>query len=170
MRGIVALVLVVLGSATLVPSFVPQLVARIDEPAARAPDTRDPGPSGGGWNRISVPMGPNGHFHLEAMVDGTPVRFLVDSGASAIVLSPEDARRIGLEPGRLRYSLHFRTANGTVRAAPVTLRELRIGQFALSYVEAVVNEAPMPVSLLGTPLLARLSSWTVEGGRLHLYW
>lgn len=48
MRGIVALVLAVLGSATLVPSFVPQLVARIDEPEARAPDTRDPGPSGGG--------------------------------------------------------------------------------------------------------------------------
>ena len=82
----------------------------------------------------------------------------------------DDARRIGLLPGRLRFTRRVATANGIVRAAPVTLRELRIGQLALWGLEAFVIEAPMPVSLLGTSFLARLASWSVEGGRLHLYW
>ena len=87
-----------------------------------------------------------------------------------MVLSPEDARRIGLTPDRLRFTERYRTANGTVRAAPVELREIRIGQLAQRYVPASVNEAPIGISLLGMSFLGRLESWAVEGGRLALYW
>jgi aspartyl protease family protein len=164
MRGIAVLVLVVLGGASIWPSLAPRLVARLADPPAAAP------PSPTGWNRITVPVGPGGHFYLEARVDGEPIRFVVDTGASAVVLDPEDARRIGLGPERLRFTERFRTANGLVRVAPVTLRELRIGQLAMPYLPAVVNEAPIGVSLLGTSFLARLAAWRVEGGRLHLEW
>lgn len=123
-----------------------------------------------GWNRISIPADARGHFLVEAEVNGTPVTFLVDSGASSVVLSPEDARRIGLAPERLRFTERYRTANGMVRAAPVELREIRIGQLAQRYVPASVNEAPIGISLLGMSFLGRLESWSVEGGRLALYW
>lgn len=168
MRGIALLVAAALASALAWPSLAPRLVAlaaRGDGPVAAVDAQAAPG-----WNRITVPAGPNGHFLLEARVNGVPVTFLVDSGASAVVLSPEDARRVGLEPGRLAFSRRFQTANGVVRAAPVTLRELRIGQLALPRLEAVVNETPIGVSLLGTSFLGRLAGWKVEGGKLHLEW
>jgi aspartyl protease family protein len=170
LRGFGLLLLALLGAAIAWPSLAPHRVERVGETRA-APGTTATAPAvEGGWNRIVVPPGPHGHFSLTARVDGVPVDFLIDTGASAVVLSPDDARRIGLLPGRLRFTRRVATANGIVRAAPVTLRELRIGQLALWGLEAFVIEAPMPVSLLGTSFLARLASWSVEGGRLHLYW
>jgi aspartyl protease family protein len=133
-------------------------------PTASRAVTRD------GWNRIDVRAGPGGHFLLEAQVDGVPVTFLVDSGASGIVLSPEDGARLGHTPGRLRYTQRFHTANGIVLAAPVKLRELRIGQLAMSYLDASINEAPIGVSLLGMSFLNRLEAWEARGDRLLLYW
>lgn len=123
-----------------------------------------------GWNRLTIPADPRGHFLVDAEVNGTTITFLVDTGASSVVLSPQDARRVGLGPERLRFTERFGTANGTVRAAPVELREIRIGQLAQRYVPASVNEAPMGISLLGMTFLSRLESWSVEGGRLALYW
>lgn len=170
MRGIALLVLVVVGVAAAWAELAPRLVDglagdRGDRQTAAGPDT-----PAEGWNRISVPAGPNGQFLVDAQVNGVPVTFLVDSGANAVVLSPADARRVGLQAGQLRFTHRFRTAKGVVRAAPVTLRELRIGQLALARLEAVVNEEPIGVSLLGTSFLGRLRSWQVEGGRLHLDW
>ena len=73
-------------------------------------------------------------------------------------------------PGRLRFTQAFATANGTVRAAPVTLRELRIGALRLTGIEASVNEAPMDVSLLGMAFLRRLDGWEVRDGTLVMRW
>jgi aspartyl protease family protein len=168
-RGI-ALLVVVVGAAAAWPGLAPRLLDHAASTGSERPAPARPGPAVEGWNRISVPAGPNGQFLVEAQVNGVPVTFLVDSGASAVVLSPEDARRVGLHAGQLRFTLRFRTANGVVRAAPVTLRELRIGQLSLPRLEAVVNEAPIGVSLLGTSFLGRLRSWQVQGGKLHLDW
>lgn len=123
-----------------------------------------------GWNEVVVDADGRGHFLLEAAVNGTPVLFLVDTGASAVVLSPDDARRVGLHPQRLTYSQRFQTAGGVVRAAPVTLREVRVGQFALYDLPASVNEAPLGISLLGMGFLSRLSGYEVRDGRLVLRW
>ena len=94
-----------------------------------------------------------GHYVVEAMVNGTPVDFLVDTGASHVVLAPADAARLGFRPAQLRFTGRAETANGTVGLAPVTLRELRIGQLSRHGVAAVVNEAPMGISLLGMSFL-----------------
>jgi aspartyl protease family protein len=117
-----------------------------------------------------VEAGPGGHYVIEASVNGAPVTFLVDTGASDIVLTVDDARRIGLQPRTLDYSERYATANGEVRGAPVTLRELRIGQLRLFDVAASVNEAPLGISLLGMDFLEQLSSYEVERGRLVLRW
>lgn len=170
MRGIAWLLVAAVGAALIAPSALPRLVERLAAPATAPAVRLDADPAVSGVNRIAVAPGPGGHFYLEARVHGEPVRFVIDTGASAVVLDPEDARRIGLPPERLNFSERFRTANGLVRVAPVTLRELRIGQLALPHLPAVVNEAPIGVSLLGTSFLARLQGWRVEGGRLLLEW
>ncbi len=119
---------------------------------------------------ISFRAGLDGHFRIEAMVDGTPVRFLVDTGASLVVLSPADARRLGFDPAALAYTQSFATANGTVRAAPVRLGELVIGPVRVSDLAASVNGAAMESSLLGISFLARLRSYEVRGDTLTLRW
>lgn len=117
-----------------------------------------------------VEPGPGGHYLVDAVVNGTPVRFLVDTGASDVVLTMEDAERLGLDPRTLRFTQRFATANGEVRGAPVVLRELRIGQFSLFDLPASVNEGPLSISLLGMSFLGRLSGYQVENGRLILHW
>ena len=117
-----------------------------------------------------VEAGPSGHYVIEAMVNGAPVTFLVDTGASEVVLTLDDARRIGLEPRTLAFTQRFSTANGEVRGAPVVLREIRIGQFSLPDVAASVNEAPLALSLLGMSFLEQLRGYEVDRGRLILRW
>lgn len=117
-----------------------------------------------------IEAGPNGHYVIEVMVNGMPITFLIDTGASEVVLNLADARRVGFEPRTLRYTQRFETANGEVRGAPVTLRELRIGQLQLYDLEASVNEGPLSVSLLGMSFLQRLTSYEVRDGRLVLRW
>ena len=119
---------------------------------------------------IAVRAASDGHFRMEASVNGVPVRFLVDTGASDIVLSPTDARRVGFDLARLAFTRPYQTANGVVRGAPVTLDELTVGSVRLSDVRASVNEAPMDQSLLGMSFLARFKGYEVRGGVLTLYW
>jgi clan AA aspartic protease (TIGR02281 family) len=118
----------------------------------------------------AVEADPSGHYLIEAAVNGAPVTFLVDTGASDIVLTLDDARRAGLRPGTLAFTQRFATANGEVRGAPVVLREVRIGQLRRFDVAASVNEAPLGVSLLGMSFLEQLSGYEVERGRLILRW
>lgn len=122
------------------------------------------------FNQHVVHAGPNGHFLIEAVVNGEPVDFLVDTGASDVILDPEDAERLGFHPHTLAFEERYRTANGTVRAARVTLRELRIGQHSLFDVDAAVNEAPIGISLLGMSFLKEFGGYRVAGDQLYLYW
>jgi aspartyl protease family protein len=110
----------------------------------------------------------DGHFHVEALVDGTRVDFLVDTGASGIVLSPADARRLGFDPDQLDYSVWTSTANGSGRAATVTLGSIEIGQIRRADMRALVNQAEMEGSLLGMKFLDSLGGFTVEGDKLVL--
>ena len=109
-----------------------------------------------------------GHFVAEAEADGVLVRFLVDTGASDVVLSPGDAARLGFDVEALSYSRVYQTANGTVAGAPVRLGRIAIGPIVIEDVRASVNKAPMGNSLLGMSFLARLSSYEVSAGKLTL--
>lgn len=119
---------------------------------------------------IRIEADARGHFFLMATVDGVEIPFLLDTGASAVVLGPGDARRIGFRPAELDYSQRILTANGDVPGAPVTLREIRVGQLRVFDVPATVHGAPLPISLLGTSFLQRLEGYEVERDRLLLRW
>lgn len=111
-----------------------------------------------------------GHYWVEAVLDGEPVTFIVDTGASDVILAPADAKKLGIRTGGLRFDRRYQTANGEITGAVVRLRELRIGQQSVYGLDAVVVDAPLRVSLLGMDFLRRLDGFEVRGGRLVLRW
>ncbi len=118
--------------------------------------------------QISVPRGPDGHYHLTMRIGGTPVSFIVDTGATDIVLSLADARRIGIDTGRLAFFGNAQTANGTVETAKVVLPEVRIGEITDRNVPARVNGGDMSGSLLGMRYLESFATIEIRDGRMTL--
>lgn len=118
--------------------------------------------------RVLLPRAPDGHYYVTAEVNGEAIRFVVDTGASQIVLSRRDARRAGIDTGSLIFTGRAQTANGTVRTAPVRLDRIAIGGFEDQDVRAVVNEGAMEGSLLGMDYLRRFSSVEITGDKLVL--
>ncbi|MBM1219092.1 TIGR02281 family clan AA aspartic protease [Ponticoccus sp. SC2-23] len=118
--------------------------------------------------RIEVPVGRDGHYHLTLEVNGTPIDFVVDTGASQIVLTQDDARRVGIDPATLAYVGRALTANGPVGTANVWLDEVRLGGWSEQGVRAVVNEGDLFQSLLGMTYLSRMARIEIVEGRLIL--
>ena len=149
------------------------------EPAVQARRAPEPAPeppvqqaaqSGATGDELIVRAGPNGHFMVDAVVDGVEIRFLVDTGASSVVLTAEDAERLGYRLDGLEYSERYQTANGEIRGAPVILPELRIGDLEIEDVRSSVIRAPLSTSLLGMTFLSRLESFEVRDKGLILRW
>ena len=133
------------------------------EPAARAAEI---GPA---VNTLVYPANEQGHVVIDAAVNGAPVRLLVDTGASLVTLTPADARTAGITSGELVFNNRVSTANGSARMAPVTLREIRIGQLSIYDVPAAVLEN-LNISLLGMSFLSRLQSYEMREGKLTISW
>jgi aspartyl protease family protein len=104
---------------------------------------------------ITIPRAADGHFHLRLDINGTPVEFLVDTGATNMVLSQDAARRLGIEPGSLAFIGQANTANGAVRTARVRLPEVTLGPWTDRNVPAAVTDGALDVSLLGMDYLGR---------------
>ncbi len=99
----------------------------------------------------------DGHYWAEGVVNGRAVRFLVDTGATAVSLTTEDARRLGLDPQQLSYDYDVLTAQGKARAAAVKLASVSVAGAAVADVDALVIEKGLETSLLGMTYLGRLS-------------
>ena len=121
-----------------------------------------------GDGRVEIPRDSSGHYYATLELQGVPVRFIVDTGATDMVLSRADARRVGLDPDALVYSGRARTANGVVRTARVTLGEVAFGPFTDTDVPAWVNEGELDLSLLGMSYLSRFERIEIAGDRLIL--
>ena len=119
-------------------------------------------------NTIAVPRGFDGHYRLTLDINDTPVSFIVDTGASQVVLSQRDAARIGLDPANLTYSGNASTANGVVRTAPVILNEVALEGIIDRGVQAVVNGGEMDTSLLGMTYLGFYNRIEITNGELVL--
>lgn len=115
-----------------------------------------------------IPKSPDGHFRLELAINGAAVTFIVDTGASNIVLSQEDASKAGFEPESLPYFGRALTANGEVKTAPVVLEEVRLGNLVDKRVPAQVNGGELDQSLLGMSYLSHWREITISNGTLIL--
>jgi aspartyl protease family protein len=111
----------------------------------------------------------NGHYFAKADINGTTIAVMVDTGASGVALSYEDAEKVGLRPHGLDYDTPINTANGIVKAARITLRRVEVDNVRVRDVEGIVlPEGALRGTLLGMSFLSRLSSFRIENGVLYL--
>ena len=146
------------------PAAQPALRASIVTPIAVAPAEAP---------HASVRKAADGHFWAEAQVDGagaapSPVKFLVDTGATIVALTEADALRLGLDPLTLDYGVEVRTAAGETRAARVRLKSVSVAGARVEDVEAVVVRDGLDDSLLGMSYLGRLSRFEATQSALIL--
>ena len=117
---------------------------------------------------IEVPRSFDGHYYLTLSADGAAIPFVVDTGATDIVLTQSDAARAGIDVDRLVYTGMANTANGTVRTARATIDRLELGGIVDRNVGVWVNEGQMETSLLGMAYLQRFERLEITDGTLVL--
>jgi aspartyl protease family protein len=118
---------------------------------------------------VEVARAVSGDFDVSAQINGARVAMVLDTGASSVVLTREDAKAAGLPLEVLAYTVPIDTANGRARAAPVRLDRVAVGGLVERSVEALVAQpGQLRMSLLGMSFLNRLQSWEVHGDRLLL--
>lgn len=117
---------------------------------------------------IEVDRDQSGHFSLTALVNGAPVAFLIDTGASNVVLSLKDAERAGINVDDLTFTGRAQTANGTVRTAPVKIDTLSLGDIQDDRVRAYVTDGDLFGSLLGMDYLRRYEHIEIKQDKLIL--
>jgi aspartyl protease family protein len=156
--------------ALVVAGVVPRLYANMNGTTAAAArvEPAEPEPAAANSRSMSIPRGDNGHFNVEAVIDGRRMDFLVDTGASVIALRESDAARLGIHPVERDYTANVSTANGTVRAARVELNRVEVGSLTVRNVAALVlPDAALGRNLLGMSFLSRVR-WEHQNGRLVL--
>lgn len=114
---------------------------------------------------ITLDRAPDGHFYADAQVNGTPVHFMVDTGASGVALSAEDARRVGLPYFTSEFTAVGRGASGEVRGKIVTLDRVTLGGKSVENVGGAILEGS-EMSLLGQSFLGRMGSIEITGDKM----
>jgi aspartyl protease family protein len=128
-----------------------------------------PGRAATRGNTVEIARGGGGSFSVSTQVNGARIAMVLDTGASAVVLTPEAARAAGLPLEVLNYSVNVDTANGRARAAPVTLDRVSIGGITERQVPALIAQpGQLRTNLLGMSFLNRLESWEVRGDKLMM--
>jgi len=156
------------GAAT---QIIGDLVARVEPSAVHtraAPAHEAPRSTTSGYREVVAYMD-GGSFALGGRANGVPLDFVFDTGATAVVLTADDAARLGWPASRLDYSVTVSTANGATRAAPITIERLAIGSIEERSVRALVaRPGDLRENLLGMTFLTRLDAYEVRGDRLVL--
>ncbi len=169
MRSVLIFAALALAASISVPRYVAQMKHTRPAPmtvvAGPRPATGEPADS----NSVVIPRGSNGHFEVEGRVDGQLMQFMVDTGATVVALTEHDAATLGIYPAESDYTAMVRTANGSVRAAPVRLDMIEVGDLMVRDVDAVVlPDSALADNLLGLSFLSRLRHFEYGEGKLVL--
>jgi aspartyl protease family protein len=117
---------------------------------------------------VALARGENGHFFAQGDVDGAPVRFMVDTGASVIALTAEDAQKLGQTWYPNELQMVGRGVNGDVIGKPIMLARVRIGDMEVTNVRAIIVPEGLDVSLLGQSFLSKIPNVNISGDRMTL--
>ena len=121
-----------------------------------------------GPNELTIIASADGHFYINGRANGKRVRFMIDTGASDTVLTPQVASRIGIDLKSLQFTQRYQTANGIGFGAHYWLETFSIGPFVFSETKVSINQSEMSESLLGMSFLRRLRSFEFRGKNLYL--
>ena len=110
----------------------------------------------------------DGHFYLQLVVNGEKVKFLLDTGATNLVLNKKTAERVGFDLNELSYNLNTYTANGISRSAKILIQEIKIGTLYERDVSAMVAEGDLFMPLLGMTFLSQFGEISINGDKLTL--
>jgi aspartyl protease family protein len=170
-RIVVPLLLLIVALVSLRPDgrapASPASPSRMVEPTPQAAATLAPD-AGNGFAGTTLTRESDGHFYADAQVNGATIRFLVDSGASAVVLSRADAQRAGIAASAGEFTAEAQAASGVVKLKPVVIDRIAIGPVSAKGVAGAVAETDMPISLLGQSFLARVSRVEIEKDAMRL--
>ncbi|MDA9573558.1 TIGR02281 family clan AA aspartic protease [Rickettsiales bacterium] len=119
-------------------------------------------------DKIIINMSYGNHFYANVKINNKNIRFLIDTGATDMVLSLRDARRVGIDLERLIFSKPYQTANGISYGASVILRDIKFGNLNLKNIPASVNNSDMGVSLLGMSFLRNFTKYEFYQDKLIL--
>jgi aspartyl protease family protein len=171
MRSVIAFALLALVAGILVPRYAARMsAAPSPAPVAMAAQPTMPAtPAAANSRSIVVPRDARGHFQVDGRVDGRPLSFMIDTGASVIAITASDAARLGIHPAPQEFVAPVRTANGTVRAAPTRLDMVEVGDLVVRDVTALVlPDEALSDNLLGLSFLSRLRRFEYSDGKLVL--
>lgn len=119
--------------------------------------------------KVSIEVGPQGHFNAEFKLNGRAIPAMVDTGATLVAINLTTARRIGIPVAQHDFKYSVTTANGRARAASAVIDRLQIGRITVENVEAMVlDDKALAGTLIGASFLNRLAKYQVEGGKLLL--
>jgi aspartyl protease family protein len=170
MRAVIAIAIAAFAACAIVPRYADQLSQSKAETAALASHS-DTAPRSSASSSRTVVIAPSrgGHFRVNGRVNGRPVDFMVDTGASVIALTQRDAAMLGIRPDARDYVGLVQTANGVVRVARVRLSTVEIDDLLLHNVIAdVLPPGALNESLLGLSFLSRLRRYEYADGKLVL--
>jgi aspartyl protease family protein len=167
MRNLILFAILALVAAGIVPRFYGRATTGTS-PTAESVQAPETAVSAVTTNRTMTIASENGHFRVDAEVDGRRLDFLVDTGASVIALREGDAARLGIHPSQREFTANVSTANGTVRGAPVELNRVEVGSLTVRNVAAIVlPDEALGQNLLGMSFLSKVR-WEHRDGRLVL--
>ena len=118
---------------------------------------------------ILFPKQADGHFHVTLNVNGIEIPFLIDTGATTVILSQKDAQKLGFDPNKLAFWDSANTANGEVKLAPVRLATVALERHVDRNIAAYVNAGKLPVSLLGMSYLCKFSRLEITQEHISIW-
>lgn len=119
---------------------------------------------------ITISRSKDGHFYTEVFINGVKIKFLIDTGASDVALTANDAIKLRYDLSKLKYTRAYSTANGVVSAAPITLEKLQIGSKILYNIPAHIssNTKELDISLFGMAAISKFKSFKIDKDLLIL--
>ena len=168
MRSVLFFAIAALALAGLMPKFMSSVGSAPVPQAAQTRSAAAPAPQAGpNYRTVTVRGDARGHFQVEGAVDGRRLDFMVDTGATSVVLRERDAARLGIFPTPRDYTGRTSTANGVIKVAPVRLSSLEVNGIRIYDVGAiVVPDDSLGVNLLGMSFLGRVRRFEMANGRL----
>jgi aspartyl protease family protein len=170
MRSVVTFAAVAVVAGLIIPHYADHMKGRAASPSAPARPASEPATRvSSGPSSVVVSRDTFGRFRADGRIDGRELQFTVDTGASIVALTADDAAQLGIHPSAAEYTMLISTANGTVRAAPTTLDMVEVGDIMVHDVAAVVMpDGALRDNLLGLSFLSRLRHFEYSEGKMVL--